>query len=237
MTRQLAVIALVGGFLLMWRAETHQDVAVAQGRKPIVATRIYTGPDGQSHAEEIEMQLTASGAAGTSEMIKATSVQFRRTPAGTFSEARRSRRHADHAQRPRKLPVVKIPLEPGRIELIEDTTGGHTTRSGTEDRVSITIPSQIDWSLECSSSNDLQPSFDRVGKRQPIRSQSSRICTSMPASRDTTVMPLVEENRCDRQRVIRLPKVRALTKRLTRPSDPSRGRWSCVMPVNASQSR
>ena len=147
MTRQLAVVALVGGFLLMWRAETHQDVAVAQGRKPIVATRIYTGPDGLSHAEEIEMKLTGSGAAGTSEMIKATGVQFRRTPAGTFS---------DWHVGPRRQYVItlsgrgeievaggkKIPLEPGRIELIEDTTGkGHTTKVvGTEDRVSITIP-------------------------------------------------------------------------------------------------
>ena len=72
--RQLAGVALVGAFFLMWRAHTDQDVAVAQARKAIMVTRIYTGSDGLSHAEEIEMKLTASGAAGTSGMIKATGV-------------------------------------------------------------------------------------------------------------------------------------------------------------------
>ena len=145
--RQLAVVALIGVFLLMWRAQTDQDVALAQARKPIMVTRIYTGSDGLSHAEEIELKLATSGAAGTSEMIKATGVQFRRTPAGTFS---------DWHVGPRRQYIItlsgrgeievaggkKIALEPGRIELIEDTTGkGHTTRVvGSEDRLSIAIP-------------------------------------------------------------------------------------------------
>ena len=93
------------------------------------------------------MKLTSSGTGVTSEMIRATGVQFRRTPAGTFS---------DWHVGPRRQYVItlsgrgeievgggkKIPLEPGRIELIEDTTGkGHTTRVvGTEDRLSISIP-------------------------------------------------------------------------------------------------
>ena len=146
-TRQLAVVALVGAFVLMWRAQTDQDVATAQGRKAIMVTRIYTGPDGLSHAEESELKLSASGAAGVSDMIKATGVQFRRTPAGTFS---------DWHVGPRRQYVItlsgrgeievaggkKISLEPGSIELIEDTTGkGHTTRAvGKDDRVSIAIP-------------------------------------------------------------------------------------------------
>jgi quercetin dioxygenase-like cupin family protein len=145
--KRLAVVVLVGAFFLMWRAQTNDDVVVAQTRKPIMVTRIYTGSDGLSHAEEIEMKLTTSGAAGVSEMIKATGVQFRRTPPGTFS---------DWHVGPRRQFVItlsgrgeievaggkKIALEPGRIELIEDTTGkGHTTRAvGTEDRISIAIP-------------------------------------------------------------------------------------------------
>jgi quercetin dioxygenase-like cupin family protein len=37
---------------------------------------------------------------------------------------------------------IKIPVEPGHIELVEDTTGkGHITRVvGTEDRVTLQIP-------------------------------------------------------------------------------------------------
>ena len=141
--RQLAVVALVGLFFLMWRAQTDQDVVVAQTRKPIAATRLYTGPDGQSHAEEIEMKLTD----GASEMMKATGVQFRRTPPGTFSDWHRGprRQYVITLSGRGEIEVAggkKISLEPGHIELIEDTTGkGHTTRVvGTEDRVSISIP-------------------------------------------------------------------------------------------------
>jgi quercetin dioxygenase-like cupin family protein len=107
-----------------------------------MVTRIYTGPDGQSHAEEIEMKLTN----GTSEMMKVTGVQFRRTPAGNFSDWHRGprRQYVITLSGRGEIEVAggkKIALEPGRIELIEDTTGkGHTTRVvGTEDRVSIAL--------------------------------------------------------------------------------------------------
>jgi quercetin dioxygenase-like cupin family protein len=141
--RRLAVVALVGLFFLMWRAQTAHDVVVAQTGTPIMVTRIYTGPDGQSHAEEIQMKLNGR----TSELMKATGVQFSRTPAGTFS---------DWHVGPRRQYVItlsgrgeievaegkKIAMGPGHINLIEDTTGkGHTTRVvGTEDRVTIAIP-------------------------------------------------------------------------------------------------
>jgi quercetin dioxygenase-like cupin family protein len=143
-TRRLVLVALVGSFLLIWGAETDRDVVGAQTPKPIMATRLYTGADGQSHAEEIELKITSGNA---SDMMKATGVQFRRTPPGTFS---------DWHVGPRRQFVItlsgrgeievaggkKISLEPGHIELIEDTTGkGHTTRAvGKEDRISIAIP-------------------------------------------------------------------------------------------------
>ena len=142
--RSLVVVPLVGGFMLGWAARTAQDVVGAQHRKTIPVTRIYTGADGQSHAEEIELAITNGNA---SDAIKATGVQFRRTPPGSFS---------DWHVGPRRQFVItlsgrgeievaggkKIALAPGRIELIEDTTGkGHTTRVvGSEDRISISIP-------------------------------------------------------------------------------------------------
>jgi quercetin dioxygenase-like cupin family protein len=80
-------------------------------------------------------------------MMKATGVQFRRTPAGTFSDWHRGprRQYVITLSGRGQIEVAggeKISLGPGYIELIEDTTGkGHTTRVvGTEDRVSITIP-------------------------------------------------------------------------------------------------
>ena len=140
-TRPFAVTAIVGAFLLGWGAKTAHDVVFAQAQtaKPIQATRIYTGTDGQSHAEEI--QLTAGM------MMKATGVTFNRAPAGRFS---------DWHVGPRRQFVItlagkgelelaggrKLAVEPGHIELIEDTTGkGHTTRVvGNTDRITISIP-------------------------------------------------------------------------------------------------
>jgi hypothetical protein len=138
------MVALVAVFLLTWAVRTDHDVVGAQTRKPIMVTRIFTGPDGQSHSEEIELKITNGNA---SNMIKATGVQFRRTPPGSF---------ADWHVGPRRQFVItlsgrgeievaggkKVAAEPGRIELIEDTTGkGHTTRVvGSEDRITIAIP-------------------------------------------------------------------------------------------------
>jgi len=78
-TRPLVFVALVGSFSLMWILHTDPDVVAAQTRKPIMMTRVYTGPDGQSHAEEIEMKLTGNA----TEMIKATGVEFSRRPPGS----------------------------------------------------------------------------------------------------------------------------------------------------------
>ena len=141
--RRWAVVALVAAFVVCWRAETNQDVAAAQGRKPIMMTRIYTGADGLSHAEDIEMKLDGN----VSPMLRATGVEFsRRAPAPV----------SDWHVGPRRQFVItlagraeievaggkKVPIGPGHINLIEDTTGkGHTTRNiGPDDRIVVTIP-------------------------------------------------------------------------------------------------
>jgi len=142
-TRPLVFVALVGSFSLMWILHTDPDVVAAQTRKPIMMTRVYTGPDGQSHAEEIEMKLTGNA----TEMIKATGVEFSRRPPGSSNEWHTG---------PRRQFVItlsgrgeievaggkKIAVGPGQINLTEDTTGkGHITRNlGPEDRIAITIP-------------------------------------------------------------------------------------------------
>ena len=59
--KRLALVVLVGGFILIWRANTDSDVAMAQARKAVVITRIFTGPDGLAHAEDIELTLNARG--------------------------------------------------------------------------------------------------------------------------------------------------------------------------------
>jgi hypothetical protein len=66
---------------------TDQDGVIAQQRTRIVATRIFTGPDGRTHAEEIELELApGGGSTELSEMVKATGVQFRRQAPNYFED-------------------------------------------------------------------------------------------------------------------------------------------------------
>ena len=142
--RQLALVVCVGALVLVWRAQTDRDVVVAQGPKPIMITRLYTGADGLSHAEQIPLTLTA---AGVSEMMKATGAQFSRRAPGPVSDW--------HVGPRRQLVITlsgraelevaggqKVAVGPGHINLIEDLTGkGHTTRNvGPDDRIVVTIP-------------------------------------------------------------------------------------------------
>jgi hypothetical protein len=141
-TGRLAAVALVSLFVLTWRAHVDQDVVVAQTRKPIMITRIYTGPDGQSRAEQVELKLNGGGA---SEMIKATGVQFSSRPPAPASDwhVGPMRQYVITLGGRAELEVAdgkKVAVGPGQINLIEDTTGkGHITRN-LEDRVVVTIP-------------------------------------------------------------------------------------------------
>ena len=142
-TRRLAMVALVGAFVLLWRAQTEQDVVVAQTGTSVMVTRIYTGPDGLSLAEEVEMDMTR----GVSDMINATGVQFSSRAPGPAS---------DWHTGPRRQFVItlsgsgylevsggkRVAVGPGQINLIEDTTGkGHITRNlGPDNRIVVTIP-------------------------------------------------------------------------------------------------
>jgi quercetin dioxygenase-like cupin family protein len=134
-------VALVGLFVLTWRAHVDQDVVVAQTRKPIMVTRIYTGKDGLSHAEQIELKLNG----GASEMIKATGVQFSSRPPAPASDwhVGPARQYVITLSGRAELEVAdgkKVAVGPGQINLIEDTTGkGHITKN-LEDRVVVTIP-------------------------------------------------------------------------------------------------
>jgi quercetin dioxygenase-like cupin family protein len=140
--RPIGVGVLVGAAFVAGRVSSDRDIALAQRRGPIAMTRIYAGPDGQSHAEEIEMKLTDRGVAE----FAATGVQFSSRPAGPPN--------ANWHTGPRRQFVItlsgraelevsdgrKVLAGPGHINLIEDTTGkGHLTRN-IEDRIVITIP-------------------------------------------------------------------------------------------------
>jgi len=156
-SKKLALIVLVGCFIVIWRGTTDQDVAVAQGRKAVTITRIFTGPDGLAHAEDIELKLTARGA---TEMLRATGAEFSvRPPTAGANPRNTAATNANdpgwHTGPARQFVItlsgssevevsggVHVLAGPGHINLIEDTTGkGHMTRNfGPEDRIALTIP-------------------------------------------------------------------------------------------------
>jgi hypothetical protein len=110
--------------------------------------RIYSDEDGESHFEDLAIELEAlPNGSAYSELQAATGVIFRRTPADQY---------LDWHPAPRRQYVITLSGEaeveasdgevrrigPGTIMLADDLTGkGHITRGiGTEERLSIFIP-------------------------------------------------------------------------------------------------
>ena len=146
--KRVIFVLLVGCTFGVWSQRTGHHVVAAQQRAGLAVTRIFTGPDGQAHAEEIIVKLARDDASTElSEMMKTTGVRFRRQASNYFE---------DWHTAPRKQYVItlsgrgeievsggkKVPLGPGHILLVEDLTGkGHISRGvGTEERISMIIP-------------------------------------------------------------------------------------------------
>jgi hypothetical protein len=124
--------------------------ALAAERTPVTITRLYTGADQKTHAEEITVPLPlkpANGASERSEYMSFTSAQWVRTSTSY---------DLDWHPAPRRQYVVTvsgeseviigdgshIKLYPGKVMLIEDTTGqGHISKAiGDKDRISLFLP-------------------------------------------------------------------------------------------------
>ena len=136
--------AMLGCLVLVPAAQSADEAA---GRKPLMINRFYTGPDGQTHVEEIEAKFSSAGEMGAYKLLANGGAELRRAPPG---------RVADWHTAPRRQYVItlsghgelevaggkKISVRPGSINLVEDVTGkGHITRTvGNEDRVTIQIP-------------------------------------------------------------------------------------------------
>jgi len=156
-TQALVRVLLVGCFIATALRATDHDVAMAQGRRGVVITRIFTGQDGLAHAEDIELNLNARGA---TDMLKATGAEFSVRPPTAGANPRNTA--ATDAGAPgwhtgpaRQFVItlsgnsevevsggVHVAAGPGHINLIEDITGkGHITRNfGPDDRIALTIP-------------------------------------------------------------------------------------------------
>lgn len=149
LTIQRSILALFIGSNVIWSNCSAADPpAVRNPIEGILVTRIFTGGDGQTHAEQIRMKMARTDmSTEVSELVKAPNVHFRRQ-APNFVE--------DWHNAPRRQYVItlsgrgeielsdgqRIALYPGRIVLLEDLTGkGHISRGvGSEDRISVLIP-------------------------------------------------------------------------------------------------
>ena len=139
-----AALLIVPGLLFL--AQSAKSAPAGQAAKPVKITRLYTGPDGQTHAEEIEVKFGSRGTEAF-KLMAGSGAEIRRAAPG---------RVADWHVAPRRQYVItlsghgevelidgtKIELGPGSIDLAEDLTGkGHITRViGNEERVTLAIP-------------------------------------------------------------------------------------------------
>lgn len=117
-------------------------------------TRVYTGPDNQSHFEELDIPLEPSRYGELSALVEGEGVIFRETPADGL---------LDFHPAPRRQFVVMLSgmvqievgdgssrrLGPGDILLAEDTTGqGHVSREVGGPRRSLFIPIRGEFDLD-----------------------------------------------------------------------------------------
>lgn len=122
-------------------------VVLAQTHKPMFMTRLYTGPDNRTHAEEIELKFSPGSPAEVSKMLQVTGVELHRTAGGHVEDWHRAprRQYVITLSGQGEIEVAggkKVSVGPGNIDLVEDTTGkGHITKAiGAEDRVTLQLP-------------------------------------------------------------------------------------------------
>ena len=117
-------------------------------------TRVYTGDDGESHFETIDIALAESRYGSLSDLIEADGVIFRTTPVGG---------ELDFHNAPRRQFVVtlsgvveievgdgsRVQLQGGDILLADDVSGrGHITRDLEGPRRSLFIPLPEDFDVD-----------------------------------------------------------------------------------------
>jgi len=139
--------ALLGVFVVMQPIGPAFSASAAQN-KPVKIHRFFTGPDGLTHAEEIEVKFDmGDGGNGLYKFLSNSGAVLRRSPPGRVNDWHTASRRQYIITLSGHGELVlsggqTLKVGPGDIELAEDTTGkGHITRTvGTEDRISIAIP-------------------------------------------------------------------------------------------------
>lgn len=145
--RSIITWAIAAGLAAVFVLLAGGQTGGSANHKAVMMTHLYTGPDGQTHAEEMEAKFTAGSPNEVFKLMGITGAELHRAAPGTV---------LDWHTAPRRQYVItltgqgelevsggkKIRVGPGHIDLVEDTTGkGHITRvTGTEDRVTLQLP-------------------------------------------------------------------------------------------------
>ena len=143
----LLAAGLTGLLVLVSGAQSGRYGVDSQKRKPVSMTRLYTGPDGQTHAEEMQPKFTAGSANEVFKLMAITGAELHRAAPGTVIDWHTAprRQYVITLSGQAEIEVAggkKITVGPGHIDLVEDTTGkGHITRvTGNEERVTLQLP-------------------------------------------------------------------------------------------------
>src|SRR6202140_1470918 len=138
MLRFSIAVVTVGICFLMFCGQTRNDVVAAQGGKPVMMYRFYTGKDGLSHVEKIEeMNFDQNNVANlmettTGAMLRRSKPDAPGADFGAFHPGPRRQYIFDLAghEEVEFSGGEGITLNPGDIELIEDLapTKGHRNR-------------------------------------------------------------------------------------------------------------
>jgi len=147
---RMALSAVTISLLLLFYSYRGQRIVVAQNRTPVTITRLYTGDDGLSHVEQVEVKFSpvagAPPAVGQSDPVKTTSSYVVRLAPGFFESWHNAdkRRYVVTLSGRAEIEVAggqKFLAERGKIVQAEDLIGkGHTFRVvGTEDWVAVFV--------------------------------------------------------------------------------------------------
>jgi hypothetical protein len=115
--------------------------------------RVFTGPDNESHFEDLDVPLNPTRYGSLSDVVPTTGTMFRETPVGgaiDFHNAPQRQLVVNH----RGLVEIEVGdgskrrLGAGDILLADDTTGrGHSSRAIAGPRYSLFIPRPADFDI------------------------------------------------------------------------------------------
>lgn len=147
---RVVLVAFASCVVLSWYAYYGQGLVRAQQHTPFAATRLFTGSDGLTHVEQVDVKFSPiAGAAAImeqSEPVAVSNSYVVRLAPGFFEGWHRAdkRRYVIPISGRAEVEVAggqKILAEPGRLLLAEDLTGkGHTFRVvGAEEWVALFV--------------------------------------------------------------------------------------------------